>query len=402
MATMNRTEVAKWLAEHDNFVILTHRRPDGDTVGSAAALCLGLRQLGKTAHVLVNAEVTPKYTHLLDGLTKVEAWAGDTVICVDVASFNMLPEYYQKYTIALRIDHHGGSQSFTENELVDPDASACGDIIYDILMALYLDLDTPIANALYTAVSTDTGCFRYANTNSHAFAVAAACAWTSPDIFKINQALFDTISLARLKVQAYLVAHTQFLQSGKGRMGAEIGRRSPAMKRNGRFAAGNGGERRHEQSAPARDPAVGNIVAPVIQIFGGAAAPVPAEDARVFELRISRIPCGQQGGQCHLPDGHAAPAEVPEVTAGHPRQGGQFPPARVEVGKGTETPFPAERPEMVFRRHQSCARDLHIASNATALLRPPKPTFSESRRPVSRERGVFETLAPGMGETSPA
>ena len=215
MATMNRTEVAKWLAEHDNFVILTHRRPDGDTVGSAAALCLGLRQLGKTAHVLVNAEVTPKYTHLLDGLTKVEAWAGDTVICVDVASFNMLPEYYQKYTIALRIDHHGGSQSFTENELVDPDASACGDIIYDILMALYLDLDTPIANALYTAVSTDTGCFRYANTNSHAFAVAAACAWTSPDIFKINQALFDTISLARLKVQAYLVAHTQFLQSGK-------------------------------------------------------------------------------------------------------------------------------------------------------------------------------------------
>ena len=89
-------------------------------------------------------------------------------------------------------------------------------------------------------------------------------------------------------------------------------------------------------------------------------------------------------------------------TGGHPRQGGQFPPACVEVGKGTETPFSAERPEQVFRRHQSCTRDFHIASSATALLRPPKPTFSESRRPVSRERGVFETLAPGMGETSPA
>ena len=215
MATMNRNEVAKYLAEHDNYVILTHRRPDGDTIGSAAALCLGLRQLGKTAHVLVNAEVTPKYAPLLEGLTKVEAWAGDTVISVDVASFNMLPECYQKYAIALRIDHHGGSESFTENELVDPDASACGDIIYDILMALYLDMDTPIANALYTAVSTDTGCFRYANTNSHAFAVAAACAWSSQDIFKINQTLFDTTTLARLKVQAYLVENARFLQDGK-------------------------------------------------------------------------------------------------------------------------------------------------------------------------------------------
>ena len=215
MVMMNRHETAKWLAEHDNFAILTHRRPDGDTIGSAAALCLGLRQLGKTAHVLVNAEVTPKYAPLLEGLTKVETWAGDTVVSVDVASFNMLPEPFQKYSIAMRIDHHGGSQSFTENELVDPEASACGDIIYDILMALYLDLDTPIANALYTAVSTDTGCFRYANTNSHAFAVAAACAWTSPDIFKINQELFDTTTLARLKVQSYLIENAQFLQDGQ-------------------------------------------------------------------------------------------------------------------------------------------------------------------------------------------
>ena len=215
MATMTRFEVAKWLDKQDNYVILTHRRPDGDTIGSAAALCLGLRQLGKTAHVLVNAEVTPKYAHLLEGLTKVEAWAGDTIVSVDVASFNMLPECYQKYSIALRIDHHGGAQSFTENELVDPEASACGDIIYDILMSLYLDLDAPIANALYTAVSTDTGCFRYANTNSHAFAVAAACAWASPDIFKINQVLFETTTLARLKVQSYLVENAQFLQDGK-------------------------------------------------------------------------------------------------------------------------------------------------------------------------------------------
>ena len=52
MTSLTRRETAQWLHQHDNFLILTHRRPDGDTIGSAAVLCRGLRQLGKTAHVL--------------------------------------------------------------------------------------------------------------------------------------------------------------------------------------------------------------------------------------------------------------------------------------------------------------------------------------------------------------
>ena len=215
MATMTRIEVAQWLLARDRFVILTHRRPDGDTIGSAAALCLGLRQLGKTAHVLVNAEVTPKYTHLLEGLTKVEAWAGDTVVSVDVAAFSMLPEPFKKYFIALRIDHHENRETFSDNELVDPSAAACGDIVFDILQQMQVQLDMSLANALYTAVSTDTGCFRYANTTDHSYMVAAACAKAGGEIFAINQAIFDTNSLARLRIQGYLVANAQFLQDGK-------------------------------------------------------------------------------------------------------------------------------------------------------------------------------------------
>ena len=215
MKMLTRNDTADFLLNHDNYAILTHRRPDGDTIGSAAALCLGLRQLGKTAHVLVNAEVTPKYTHLLEGLTKVEAWAGDTVVSVDVAAFSMLPEPFKKYFIALRIDHHENRETFSDNELVDPSAAACGDIIYDILQEMQVVPDKPIANALYTAVSTDTGCFRYANTTDHSYVVAAACAKAGGEIFTINQALFDTNSLARLRVQGYLVENARFLQDGK-------------------------------------------------------------------------------------------------------------------------------------------------------------------------------------------
>ena len=86
MMTLTRAETAHFLQERDRFTILTHCRPDGDTIGSAAALCLGLRQLGKTAHVLKNPEITPRFAWLHEGLTKEQAEEGDTLVCVDVAS----------------------------------------------------------------------------------------------------------------------------------------------------------------------------------------------------------------------------------------------------------------------------------------------------------------------------
>ena len=85
MKILTRADAARFLLEHDHFAILSHRRPDGDTVGSSAALCRGLRLLGKTAHVLVNKEVTPRFAWLHEGLTKPWVEEGDTVVSVDVA-----------------------------------------------------------------------------------------------------------------------------------------------------------------------------------------------------------------------------------------------------------------------------------------------------------------------------
>ena len=135
MSSLTRSDAASWLSRQDRFLILTHRRPDGDTVGSAAVLCRGLRQLGKTAHILENPEITAKYLHLHEGLTKAAPEEGDTLVSVDVASPNMLPDSFRalESQIALRLDHHGTAQSFTPLELVDPQAGACAEIIYDVL-----------------------------------------------------------------------------------------------------------------------------------------------------------------------------------------------------------------------------------------------------------------------------
>ena len=214
MTSLTRNETAKVLAEHDRFVIVTHRRPDGDTIGTSALLCLGLRQLGKTAHVLQNPEITEKYAHLHAGLEKACAEEGDTVVSVDVASPNMLADSARNLEsrIALRIDHHATATSFTPWELVDGDAAACGEIVYDVLRQMGAKLDVPMAEALYTAISTDTGCFRYANTTANTLRVAADCMEAGADTFRLNQVLFETNSLGRLRLQGWLIENALFLQ----------------------------------------------------------------------------------------------------------------------------------------------------------------------------------------------
>lgn len=217
MRSLSRTEVAAFLKERDHFAILTHLRPDGDTLGSSAALCLGLRQLGKNAYIVENPEITEKYRFLHQNLTKPQAEEGDTLVCVDVAAAHMLPVCHRQLLprLSLRIDHHRSEEGFSSYQLVDPEAAACGDIVYDILMLLGVTLDETIAQAIYIAISTDTGCFRYPNTNSHSFRTAAACYEANGALAAMNQMLFDTNSLGRLRLQGWLVENALFSHNGQ-------------------------------------------------------------------------------------------------------------------------------------------------------------------------------------------
>ena len=217
MKTLTRNETARFLLEHDNFTILSHCRPDGDTIGSTAALCLGLRQLGKTAHVLYNEEISQRFAWLHEGLTKERAEEGDVLVSVDVASPGMLPKSFLHLVdrIRLRIDHHASATSFTDVELVDGGSASCAELTWDVLECMGVQMDQAIAEAVYVGTSTDTGCFRYANTTAHTFAVAAKCAAAQARIYELNQELFETNTLGRLKMQAWIVDHMQLLRGGE-------------------------------------------------------------------------------------------------------------------------------------------------------------------------------------------
>lgn len=217
MKTLTRNETADFLLKNDHYAILTHRRPDGDTIGSSAALCRILRKLGKTAHIIRNAEVTDRFQWLHEGLVKEEAAETDTIVTVDVASPQMLPKQFEKYLgrIALRIDHHASATSFTEHELVDAGAGACAEIIFDLMEHLWVTMDEKIADAIYVGTSTDTGCFRFANTTTHTFITAAACAAGGARVYQLNQELFETNTLGRLKIQGWIVENMKVFSEGK-------------------------------------------------------------------------------------------------------------------------------------------------------------------------------------------
>ena len=217
MKNLTRSECAQFLQEHDNYLILSHRRPDGDTTGSSAALCLGLRQLGKTAHILENKEVSQRFAWLHEGLTKSAPEGSETIVSTDVASPSMLPEAFKSLLggIALRIDHHGRATSFTDSELVDPHSASCAELVWDVLSLMGVQADRSIAEAVYVGTSTDTGCFRYANTTAHTFETAAVCAAAGARIYELNQELFETNTLGRLRMQGWIVDHMRMLEGGK-------------------------------------------------------------------------------------------------------------------------------------------------------------------------------------------
>ena len=217
MKSLTRAETARFLLDHDGYTILTHRRPDGDTTGCAAALCRGLRLLGKRAHVLENPEVSPRFRWLHEGLTKPVAEEGDVLVSVDVASPSMLPECFQSLLgkIQLRIDHHASATSFTDLELVDGGSASCAELVWDVLSMMGVKADRAIGEAVYVGVSTDTGCFRYANTSAHTFAVAAECARANARIYELNQELFETNTLGRLRMQAWIVDHMHMIRGGE-------------------------------------------------------------------------------------------------------------------------------------------------------------------------------------------
>jgi Exopolyphosphatase-related proteins len=209
-------EVGALLRTFDRVLILTHVRPDGDTVGCAAALCGALRKMGKTACVLENPGLTRNTAPLVAPYTAPADYEPDTVISVDIASIGLLPENALPYadSITLAIDHHPSFEGFGRMNLVRPEAAACGEIVYELVRELG-PVTPEIALPLYVAVSTDTGGFQYANTTSNTHRVAANLMDAGIDFCSVNKQFFRTKSRKRLELEADMLRNMEFYDGGR-------------------------------------------------------------------------------------------------------------------------------------------------------------------------------------------
>ena len=213
---MTVQETASLLQSLDQVLILTHKRPDGDTIGCAAALCLGLRQLSKTAWVLPNEDAHGLFDPYFQGVLAPADFQPQVAVSVDVASQGMLPESAApwKDNILLCIDHHGSNEGYAQHTLVDPAAAACGEMITKVLTQLGVSITAPIALLLYMAIATDTGCFVYSNTTPETHRIAANLMETGFDAQWVNKRHFRVKSLKRMQIESRLVRDMDLEQNG--------------------------------------------------------------------------------------------------------------------------------------------------------------------------------------------
>ena len=214
---MDYREAAALLAEQNDILILTHKRPDGDTIGCAVGLCAALRKLGKTAWVLPNADATSLFTPYLEGCLAPGEFAPRFVVSVDIAGRSLFPENAKVWLergVDLAIDHHPSNEGFGRENCVDAGRAACGELIFDLVRE-WGEIDAAIALPLYVAVSTDTGCFVYGNTTPGTHRVAAALMETGIDYRGVNKRHFRTKSYKRFRLEALIVANMDLHDGGK-------------------------------------------------------------------------------------------------------------------------------------------------------------------------------------------
>lgn len=214
-------EVIKKLNESTSVAILTHISEDGDCMGSAFAMAAALRKTGKSATIYVSAKVEERLGFLGDGYiiySPEKLGEHDLCLCVDCGDIKRLgdrAEIMKKINNSVSIDHHYTNTMYADVNYVEGNASSTGEIIYKLLIAMNVEIDKEIALYLYTAISSDTGSFKFSSTSPDTMHTAAALLGYGIDHAEIARLLFDTYKLEEVKFRAALMSQVESYEDGR-------------------------------------------------------------------------------------------------------------------------------------------------------------------------------------------
>lgn len=203
-------------------LVASHAEPDGDAVGSLLALGLALEKSGRRT-TLYNASAIPAVYQFLPGAARITRQleapeAYDAAVILDCGDISRIgPDWLQvaRIRLIINIDHHITNTGFGHYQLIDGEACATAEIVYRLIPGLGVAFDPAIATAVYTGILTDTGSFRFANTNAAAFAISREMAECGADPYRVAQHVFGSYSLGRIKLLNLALNSIEISPNGK-------------------------------------------------------------------------------------------------------------------------------------------------------------------------------------------
>ncbi|HML37753.1 MAG TPA: bifunctional oligoribonuclease/PAP phosphatase NrnA [Bacillota bacterium] len=214
-------EIADKLKEAETILLYPHVVMDGDTLGSSIALCAALRKMGKKAHILIE-DAIPSYLFFLE---KDYCTYDQNIIetpdismsvdCSDIERFVKRKDKFLAGKSSICIDHHRTNNYFAELNYIDEHAAAVGEIVYDLIGLLGVKLDVEMAEAIYTAITTDTGNFQYTNTTKTTHLITAELFDACIDLEKISVEVYQNTRYEKFRILKEVIDTIEIFADGK-------------------------------------------------------------------------------------------------------------------------------------------------------------------------------------------
>jgi phosphoesterase RecJ-like protein len=212
-------EIGDILKCNRSFFVCGHVRPDGDCIGSLLAFYFLLKNMGKQVR-LYNAGPIPKYFLLFPGADKIETefdrhYTCDVCVYVDCGSQDRVIEDARPCGFLINIDHHKSNGAFGDINYIDPEATAVGEQIYHIITAMQEPITPEIASSLYLSILSDTGGFRFSNTDNITFAVASEMVKCGANVSRIAEILYENRTPESISIKGPVLANLHYECGGR-------------------------------------------------------------------------------------------------------------------------------------------------------------------------------------------
>ena len=215
-------EIAKVIEKRKKILIYPHINMDGDALGSAVALCKAIRTMGKECYILIEDDVPGNLAFLDRGYTTFDQdiiRRPDLSICVDCGDAGRFPKRKAKFDSAketICIDHHATTAHYCDYNYINSSSAATGELIYDLLGTMGIAIDQEIGEAIFAAITTDTGNFQYSNTSKKSRQIMASLYDAGIDANKVSIELYENQRIEKILIKNKVLSTLSLICEGKG------------------------------------------------------------------------------------------------------------------------------------------------------------------------------------------